>query len=106
MVMLYAPGAVFLPPTGERITGRPAIRDLSKKAMDTFTSDISLHSIVTEHSGNLAYASGDYRETLVTVSDGTKTEVQGNYLMLFKRQADGRWLIIEQVWTEVPSVAK
>lgn len=101
MVMLYAPDAVFLPPTGERITGRPAIRDLSKKIMETFTSDISLHSVVTEHSGNLAYDSGDYSETLVTVSDGAKMEAQGNYLMVFKRQSAGNWLILEQVWTEV-----
>ncbi len=101
IVMFYAPDAVFLPPTGERVTGRPAIRDLTKKIMETFTSDITLHSIVVEHSGSLAYDSGDFTETLVTVADGAKMEAQGNYLMIFKRQPDGHWLIIEQAWTEV-----
>jgi uncharacterized protein (TIGR02246 family) len=98
---LYTSDAVFLQPSGERITGRPAIRDLCKKIMDTFTSDITLHSIASEHSGDLAYDSGDYRETLEKLSDGTKAEVQGNYVMIFKRQGDGSWLILEQMWTLV-----
>lgn len=101
LVALYAPDAVFLQPSGERVTGRPAIRDLCKKIMDTFTSDMNFHSITTEHSGDLAYDSGDYRETLVKLSDETKIEVQGNYLMVFKRQSDGHWLIAEQMWTLV-----
>ena len=101
IVALYAPDAVFLQPSGDRVTGRAAIRDLCKNIMATFTSDISLHSIATEHSGDLAYDSGDYRETLVKVSDGIQIEVQGNYLMVFKRQSDGTWLIAEQMWTLV-----
>jgi uncharacterized protein (TIGR02246 family) len=101
ILLLYAPDAVFLPPSGERVTGRPAIRDLTKKIMETFTSDISLHSIAMEHSGSLAYDSGDFAETLITVADGAKIEAQGNYLMIFKRQPEGNWLILEQAWTEV-----
>jgi uncharacterized protein (TIGR02246 family) len=101
ILALYASDAVFLQPSGERITGRPAIRDLCKKIMATFTSDITLHSIATEHSGDLAYDSGDYRESLVKLSDGTKNEAQGNYLMVFKRQSDGNWLIVEQMWSLV-----
>ena len=99
IVALYSADAVFLQPSGERVTGRAAIRDLCKHIMDTFTSDISLHSIATEHSGDLAYDSGDYRESLVKISDETKIDVQGNYLMVFKRQSDGSWLILEQMWT-------
>jgi len=100
IVMLYAPDAVFLTPNGERFTGRPAIRELCRKAMDTFTSDLTFHSIVSEGSGNLAYDSGDFWETLVKLSDGSKSEGRGNYLMVFKRQPDGNWLIAQQVWTE------
>jgi ketosteroid isomerase-like protein len=100
LVMLYAPDAVFLTPAGDRFAGRPAIRELSKKAMDTFTSNIRLRSIVSEQSGNLGYDSGDFSETLVANSDGGRTEVKGNYLMVLKRQSGGEWLILEQVWTE------
>ena len=101
IAMLYAPDGVFLAPGVERITGRPAIRDLCKNAMETYTSNMSLRSIAMEISGNLAYDSGDYRETVVTTADGVSKNLRGNYLMVFKHQADGQWLILEQVWTEV-----
>ena len=100
IAMLYAPDAAFLQPNGERITGRPAIRELCKNVMATFTSHLTFHSITTEHSGDLAYDSGDYHETLVMLSDGSTSEGKGNYLMVFKRQPDGSWLIVQQVWTE------
>src|SRR5215472_3837231 len=99
LAMLYAPDAAFLDPNGGRISGRPAIRELCKKVMETFTSDLTFHSITTEYSGDLAYDSGDFSETLVNLSDGSTSQGKGNYLMVFKRQPDGNWLIAQQVWT-------
>jgi uncharacterized protein (TIGR02246 family) len=98
---LYTEDAVFLKPTGERITGRPAIRDLCKKIMDSFSSDFTFRSLASDVSGNIAYDSGEYKESLVKISDQTKADVQGNYLMIFKRQPDGTWLIAQQMWTLV-----
>lgn len=98
--MLYTPDAVFLPPNGERISGRPAIRELTRNVMGIYTSNLVFHSITVEQSGDLAYDSGDFRETLLTISDGSTIEGKGNYLMVFKRQSDGKWLITQQVWTE------
>jgi uncharacterized protein (TIGR02246 family) len=101
LAALYAPDAAFLKPSGERVSGRPAIRELCKKVMDEFTSDLTFQSLVSEHSGDLAYDSGEFRESMIKLSDQTKAEVEGNYLMIFKRQPDGAWLIVEQVWTLV-----
>jgi len=100
LVLLYAPDAVFLTESGGRFTGRPAIRELCQRAMDTFTSDIQFHSLAQEQSGNLGYDSGDYSETLVANAGGARTEAKGTYLMVLKRQSDGRWLIQQQMWTE------
>lgn len=99
IVMLYAEDAVFLPPNGDRITGRDEIRKLTKAAMDTFTSDLTFQSMNLEHSGDLAYDSGAYRESLTNVSDSGVSHGQGNYLMVLKRQTDGSWLIVQQAWT-------
>jgi len=103
IVALYTADAVFLKPSGERITGRPAVRELCQKIMDTFSSDFTFHSLRSDISGNIAYDSGEYTESLVKISDQTKASVQGNYLMIFKRQPDGTWLIAQQMWTLVTS---
>jgi uncharacterized protein (TIGR02246 family) len=99
IAMLYAPDAAFLQPTGERIAGRDAIRELCRKIMGIFTSDVRLQSAALELSGNLAYDTGEFRETLISVADGSKIESAGSYLMVFRRQANDGWLILEQVWT-------
>lgn len=103
LAALYTSDAVFLKPSGERITGRHAVRELCQKIMDTFSSDFTFHSLSSDISGNIAYDSGEYTESLVKVSDQTKANVQGNYLMIFKRQPNGTWLIAQQMWTLVTS---
>jgi ketosteroid isomerase-like protein len=97
ILMRYAPNAVFLPPAA-RIVGQAAIREHFKMIMATFNSDLSLHSIDTLQSGDLAYDSGDYQETMEQISDGTKREYRGNYLVIYQRQKDGKWLIVEHMW--------
>lgn len=96
---LYAPDAVFLTGGGERITGAPAIRQLIKGAMDSVTVDLRLQSVKIEDSGKLAYDSGDYTETMTLIASGKKYPARGSYLMIFKRQPDGKWLILEHAWT-------
>ena len=103
VMSLYAPDAVFLTGTGDRISGRSAIRALFKTAMAGHTSDLTPRSLVTEVSGNLAYDSGEYLETIVAASGMAKTELKGNYLIVFKRQRNGRWLIVEHMWTDKPA---
>jgi len=103
VVALYAPDAVFLTGTGDRFSGREAIRAVFKTAMQGHTSDLTPRSMVTEVSGNLAYDSGDYLETIIPASGVAKTELKGNYVIVFKRQPSGKWLIIEHVWTDKPA---
>jgi len=98
---LYTEDAVFMQPDGQRVVGRPAIRELCKNIMAAFTSDITLNIIRNEISGNLAYESGTFSELLTSTSDGKKMESTGAYVMMFIRQPNGFWLISEQAWTGV-----
>jgi ketosteroid isomerase-like protein len=102
ILKLYAPDAVFLQPTGERITGSAAIRSLFQTILATFNSDITLHSQNFETSGDLAYDSGDFQETLITIATGAKIASSGSYVIIFKRQSIGSWQIVQQVWTGTP----
>jgi len=101
LVALYAEDAVFLPADGSRVTGRVAIRDLFDKALAVNTADLRVHSKVTEQSANFAYDSGEYEETIT--SGGVKRSGQGNYLVVFKRDKDRRWRIVEHMWTDAPT---
>jgi uncharacterized protein (TIGR02246 family) len=86
---LYAEDAEFLLATGTRVSGRAAIRELCKNVMATMTSDITLRTATRERS-----------ENLTSVADGTVTPYKGTYVMIFRRQANGAWVIAEQVWTD------
>jgi len=104
ILKFYAPDASFLQPTGERLTGSAALRTLFQNVMATFHSDLTLHSQNLETSGDLAYDSGDYDETLTTISTGAKITAKGSYLIVYKRQPGpaGAWKIVQHVWTGTP----
>jgi len=72
ILKFYARDAVFLQPTGERITGSAALRTLFQTVMATFNSDFALHSQNLETSCDLAYDSGDFQETLTTIATGAR----------------------------------
>ena len=104
VIALYAEDAVFLTATGSRVTGRAAIRDLFEKALAANTSDLSVHSKVTEQSGNLAYDSGEYEETMT--SGGVKRSGRGHYLVVFRRNSKNQWQIVEHMWTDAPATGQ
>jgi ketosteroid isomerase-like protein len=102
ILKFYASDAVFLQPSGERITGSAALRTLFQNIIATFNSDLTLRSRNLETSGDLAYDSGDFQETLTTIATGAKITSKGSYIMIFKRQADGSWQIIQHAWMGTP----
>ena len=53
-------------------------------------------------SGDLAYDSGTFRETLITRATGKRQESTGSYVTVYRRNKEGGWLIVEQVWTGPP----
>jgi ketosteroid isomerase-like protein len=102
ILKFYAPDAAFLQPNGDRITGSAALRSLFQNIMASFTSDLTLHSRNLEASGDLAYDSGDFEELLTNVATGAKIASKGSYVVIYKRQSDGSWKIVQHVWTGTP----
>ena len=99
-VDLYAADAAFFPSIGGRIAGRDATR-MFGRALASNSPTIHMRSTRIATSGDLAYDSGEYDESLV--SDGRTTEVRGNYLIVLRRESD-RWRIVEHMWTDVRPV--
>src|SRR5262249_49623827 len=76
-VSFYASDAAFLQPSGDRIGGIEAIRELYQKVVSTFDTDLVLRSSNLEVSANLAYDSGEYEETLTNRATGKKQHFRG-----------------------------
>ena len=102
ILKFYAADAAFLQPNGERLTGSAALRTLFQTIMESFNSDLTLHSRNLETSGNLAYDSGDFEESLTNIASGAKTTSKGSYIIIYKRQSKGSWQIVQHVWTGTP----
>lgn len=102
LIEMYAPDAVFLTGQGARITGRPAIRALFKTAFDQINPQLSVHNLSAEQADSLAYESGEYTETLTPVAGGPGRNGKGNYVIILRRGGDGKWMIIQHVWNDVP----
>jgi ketosteroid isomerase-like protein len=97
-LQLYAPDAAFIQPDGARVKGSAAIRRLYEKVTSTFDSNLNFLSERVEISGDLAYDSGTYTETLVTRTTHKSILSKGSYLTIYRRGKDGNWKIVEQMW--------
>jgi ketosteroid isomerase-like protein len=102
ILKFYSPDAAFLQPSGERINGTAALRTLFQTVMATFNSDLTLHSQNLETSGDLAYDSGDFQETLTNIATGAEITTKGSYVIIFKRQPNRGWQIVQHVFTGTP----
>ncbi len=98
-VQRYTTDAVFASPDGMQVKGIDQIRSLFSTVMKTYDSELHFHSNAIEVSGTLAYDSGTYEEELVTRASGGKATPRGGYLMVLRREGDGHWRIVQQMWS-------
>lgn len=109
----YAPDAVLLPANGQRVSGRDVIAKYFQQSMDSGVRMLSLESVSSHAVGSLAYDSGRLKYTTggsppnqpnqvsPSASAGPPgRRVEGNYLVVLRREKDGRWLIVQHAFTE------
>lgn len=99
LIAAHAADAEFINPDGSRFRGSAAIRQLYETITKFYDSDLTFYSWHVEVSGDLAYDSGTYRETLMLRATGEHQHSSGSYLNTYRRKKDGRWLIAAQLWT-------
>jgi len=98
---LYAPEPTFLPTSGERWEGMPTIRKNFARLLKRFDPRLTMQSLKSETSGNLAYDSGSFDEVLAPAKGGKAIRAKGHYLFVFQRKSKrSGWKILEQVWTQ------
>jgi len=94
----YAPDGEFVQPDGTTIQGGAAIRKLYESITATFDGDLVFDSKQLESIGDDATDSGSHREVLTTRATGKRQFYTGGYKTVYRRNQDGRWLIVKMTW--------
>ena len=106
-VSYYSEDAVVMPPNAPSAKTRETIRSAWKEMLTSPGAAVSWKATKVEvaKSGDLAYVSGTYEETMTDAS-GKPAKEHGKYVEIFKKQADGTWKVIVDIWnSDLPASA-
>jgi uncharacterized protein (TIGR02246 family) len=92
---LYADDAIVLVPNHAAVEGRAAIQAWMETPPPV--SNFQMQSLETEGQGDLAYDRGTYSVTMTPAGAGP-IEDHGKYLTIFRKQADGSWKVVRDIW--------
>jgi uncharacterized protein (TIGR02246 family) len=98
----YASDAVLLPPGSPPLKGSEEIGKFFSAMTSSFSGPFELKTSAVEGRGDLAFSTGEYTATLTPKKAGAKpmpTET-GKYLGVMKKQPDGSWKLIYDIWNE------
>ena len=107
LTAVYASDATLLPPN-EPVAKGEAMKKYNADMTSSFSGPIELTTTAVEGRGDLAYAVGTYRATLTPKKAGAKalpTE-EGKYIEILKKQTDGSWRIVYDIWNQNASPGK
>jgi len=90
LAAFYADDATLLPPGSQPIKGRANIQTFWKGFTDAGASDPKLRVLTVESSGDLAYEIGSWSGNVPNPATGKTGPASGNYLVVWKRQPDGK----------------
>ncbi|MBI2526362.1 MAG: DUF4440 domain-containing protein [Candidatus Rokubacteria bacterium] len=94
----YAPDAVLMPPNQPALEGRQNIRLALQGMMDAGVTSLKLETIATGSSGDLAWERARYTLSM-TPPDGAPVQDTGKSLVVYKRQPNGQWLAIVDMYS-------
>lgn len=96
-----------MPPNSPPVVGKEQIRARNKAVLDQFSFDMGITNEEVRVAGDWAYARGTYTATLTPKQGGEAVFIDGKYMTILERQADGSWKIHRDIFnSNVPAVEK
>ena len=91
----YADDAVLLPTAEPLIEGKAAIREEWQHilAIPDLASNTTMRDAKVSSGGDMAYTYGTYHARMMG-EDGKPVEEPGKFVSIWRRGADGKWLIV------------
>ncbi|HXY19868.1 MAG TPA: DUF4440 domain-containing protein [Gemmatimonadales bacterium] len=96
MTAMYAPDAMVQPPNMPAVHGMQAIRGFYK-AMTSVKVNIQLAQETADGAGDFMYTTGRYHYQQMPAETGPSED--GKYLEVFRRGADGKWMLVAESWS-------
>ena len=106
-ISYYSDDAVVMPPNIPTLTGKEPIQTLWKSMLGSpdFSGGWKATKVEVARSGDLAYVSGNY-EFNEKDNSGKPITDKGKYLEVWKKQADGSWKCVADMFnSDLPTVA-
>lgn len=104
LAQAYTEDALMLPPDATRVVGYSAIEALWKSWIDAGIKNLTLKSTDVDSNGDLAYEVGEFtlqvpfKSQNSSADEGNPSTASGNYLVVWKRGADGVWRLKVHTW--------
>ncbi len=93
----YAETAIAYPPNEPVCIGRAAARKVWANYFSDPSFTMSWKTLHAEVSGELGYTAGSYQDSFKG-PDGTMVNEKGKYVCIWKKQGDGTWKAIQDIW--------
>ena len=100
VIAVYAEDASLLPPNAPPQKGRDAIRKFWGGLLGAYSTRFELTSETVEGRGDLAYNVGQYRLSATPKTKGPPPiEEEGKFVEVLKRQPDGSWKYVVDMYS-------
>ena len=91
---LWTEDGVQMPPDEPAVVGKEQIRARNSAVLDQFTFNMeNITNLEAEESGDLGFARGRFNAILTPKGGGDPLVVDGKFLTILRKQADGSWRI-------------
>jgi uncharacterized protein (TIGR02246 family) len=100
----WADDAIVFPPGSPAMVGKTAIREFVVKSFQTpgFSISWKTTTVAVSRSGDVAYTTGTNRVTF-SAPDGKQVTVEGKAVAVWRRQKDGAWKCVIDIWNDASS---
>jgi len=95
---LWMEDGVQMPPDAPAVAGRSQIREKLRGILTQFRFDMRIHTEEVRTAGEWAFARGLYQATLTPKTGGPSIPIDGKFLTILARQADGSWRIYRDIF--------
>ena len=99
---IVAQDAVFMPPYEPNLVGTKGVVDwFGQVVKQAHTTDITVSNRHVVLSGDWAIERGVFLWTMAIVGGGNTIENRGNFLAVWRRDPDGTWKIVHNIWNSL-----